>query len=448
MRVIQRHRLGAFVLAAALVISVFASDCLAEVPEFLNKTAVLMRAGQYGPAVTELDRLLSEQQESALLCRLKGICLMELGEEDNAVVTLQRGVELEPENVACRFYLAQALAYRGSVGEALGMLAQLQEMAPDSVYAQRADDVIPRLKGLVVSANTTPQVKRLSVFIRASTEYDDNVPSRSDDEYSDEPAESWRSLASVYLEYKLLDQRSSGMPATLGMAYSAYVSRHVEGRYEGYDLVAHNGSVFARRSGRLLLPYSLDIEGSYGIAELGLEPYSETLGASGSLGIQLTDWAMITPRYSVAWKEFENDTTDPAMYSRDGTDQTMGIDQSLYLFDNRLIVCAGYAYRIGRTDGDMFNINSHNGNGSVHLAIPFGFRLSGSIDYCEEDYLDYTPDPRRVDNSWNAYASLSSPLIRDLFKAQLSYSRVMSGSTVDFADYERNVYGASVRCSF
>ncbi|MBN1669485.1 MAG: tetratricopeptide repeat protein [Kiritimatiellae bacterium] len=444
----SRRSFAAWLLAALLALSLAVADGRAQVPECLQAAASLIKARQYAPAVQELDRLLTERADDILLLRLKGVCLMELGQSDEAAAVLKRAVALAPENVACRFYLAQALAYRGSVAEALRELGKVREMAPDSPYAERAATVIPKLHQLALSAQPMPAKRRWNVAARIAGEYDDNVPARSKHDEDGGSTDAWRALLSLYLEYRLLDQKIEKTPFTLGAAYSVYANWHEDDLYTDYDLVVHSGTVFVRKSGRRLLPYNLEIAGSYSDVQLGTEPYSETAEARGELSIQWADWAVAAPRYSMSWKGFEDDTVQPDLYSRDGLDQTIGIDQYFYLFDNRLILGLGYGYRTARTEGGTFDIDSHNGQMSASVALPLNLRIRTRVEYADEDYIEYTPDPRRTDDSWTVSTSLSRAVCGDWLRAELNHTYVTSQSTLAFAEFDRNVYGASLRGSF
>ena len=420
----------------------------AAVPEHLQKSAALIQAGEYQPAVQELDTLLAKNPEDVLLLRLKGICLMELNRNGEAITILAKAVKLAPENVACRFYLAQALAYGGSISDALTHLKQIQELAPDSAYAERATAAIPRLQELVASAAPVPQKpRRWTLCLRVAGEHDDNVAARSSAVESDGVDKSWREVVSAYLELRPLDQNAGRSPVTIGTYVSGYGSHHEESIYSGYDVLVGSAALFVRRSGSLGIPYSIDLTSSYTDVELGEEPYSSTVDASLAIDLQLARWTVFAPKASWCIKDFENDTTMPELYSRDGEDMAYGVDQYLYLFGNKVTLGLGYEYREVEADGELFDIESHNGRVVVYLSLPWKFRFGTTVSYAEEDYLDYTPEPKRVDDSWNVNSSLSRPLFCNWLTAEVSHTYESSESTVEFADYERNVTGISLRAT-
>ncbi len=420
----------------------------AAVPEHLQKAAALMQSSHYAPALEEIDRQLATHADDEVLLRLKGICLMELNRNSDAIAVQERAVSLYPGSVACRFYLAQALAYDGRIAEALSHLKVVQESAPESPYAERAAAAIPRLESLAASAQVPQKARRWTLCLRVAEEHDDNVPARSSETASDGVDESWREVVSAYFELRAVDQDRGRSPLTVGSYISAYANWHEESVYSDYDVLVGSAALFVRRSGSLGLPYDIDLTASFTDVDLGEDPYSSTWDASLGIEIQWARWAVLTPRVAWASKDFENDTTMPELYSRDGTDSIAGVDQYLYLFGNRLTLGVGYEYRKVEADGTLFDIDSHNAHVAIYVSLPLKFRMGTRVSYAEEDYIEYTPDPRRVDDSLNVNTSLSRPLFCNWLTAEISHTYESSESTVAFADYERNVAGVSLRATF
>jgi len=79
--------------------------------EYWQTAAELVQAGEYAAACQVVDGLLADRPDDVLLLRIKGICLLETERETEAVSVLRHATEIEPTSVACRYYLAQALAY-------------------------------------------------------------------------------------------------------------------------------------------------------------------------------------------------------------------------------------------------------------------------------------------------------------------------------------------------
>ncbi|MFO7964529.1 MAG: tetratricopeptide repeat protein, partial [Desulfobacterales bacterium] len=182
----------------------------AEEYAYWQKAGDLMIAGDLNSAVKELDRLLFERPEDTLLLRLKGICFIGLGKTDQAERVLRRAVEINPSSVAARFYLAKALAQRGSVLESIDLLVSIQNMASDSPYANRAWEIMPRLRSVEAANRPVADSTRWNPYISLAMEYDDNVPARSKHE-SNTSTGSLRTTGSGAIEYRFIDQ-TGGVP--------------------------------------------------------------------------------------------------------------------------------------------------------------------------------------------------------------------------------------------
>ncbi|MBT4502147.1 MAG: DUF560 domain-containing protein, partial [Gemmatimonadetes bacterium] len=307
---------------------------------------------------------------------------------------------------------------------------------------------IPRLEQIAATSQVPRKPRRWTFCLRAAGELDDNVAARSSATESDGVNESWREVASAYLELRPLDQRAGKLPLTIGAYVSGYGSWHEESTFADYDLVIGTGAAFVRHSGAFLIPYRFDLTASYTDVTLGDDPYSTTESAALGLELRLARRAVFAPFATRAEKDFENDTTSPELYSRDGVDVAYGADQYFYLFGNKLTFGLGYEYREMDAVGDQFDIESHNGRVIVQLRLPLRFQFKTRVSYSEEDYLEYTPDPKRVDDSWKANGSLSRPLFCNWLTGEVSYTYETSKSTVEFSDYERSVTGVSLRATF
>lgn len=104
-----------------------------------------VQAEDYPAAYTETRRLLEIHPDDALLLRIQGICLLETGYLDEAVTVLTKALTLDSKSLACRYYLSQALAYRGSILESIKFVEEIISMAPDSEYATLAQPALKEL---------------------------------------------------------------------------------------------------------------------------------------------------------------------------------------------------------------------------------------------------------------------------------------------------------------
>lgn len=404
------------------------------------------RANQFADAAAELDRLIEEHGERALLLRLKGICLLDLDRVAEALDTLERAVELAPENAASRYYLAQALATAGRIDESLRHLARVRVLAPESSYAKRAAGAEQSLRRLAGGIRTETGTKRWNLYVRTAAEYDDNVPVRSKHEEGDEDCASLRWVGSLYAEIRLLDE-AGGAPLTAGLSGSAYASRHEDSDYDAWDLEVFSGGLFVRKSGQAgTVPWSGLISGDVSSTMLDGDSYSEDVDLSAGLDLQWLEGAVFRVRGSATWRDYENETEYPHWYSRDGADLSASVDQLITLMDERILLGLGYTYRHADTEGSQFRIDSNNGRIFLGADLPLELRLDVSLAYSEEDYIDYSPEPRRLDDTTVITSSLSRPLWEGT-GLSLDHTYTASASTEEYAEYERNIYSLSFTIS-
>jgi tetratricopeptide (TPR) repeat protein len=404
-----------------------------------------IRAGDYAAAHRVVEEQLADHPEDVVLLRIKAVALMESGNDAHAIQVLKHALSLEPASVACRYYLAQTYAYQGSIVDALGVLNEIVQMAPDSEYARLAEGIIPDLQQMVSTEALVSDQRRWNVYLRTGMEYDDNVPARAQDDPSDSPTESWRFVGSLYGEVRPLDQRIDRVPVTLGLGYSFYQTLHERDGFSDYDVQSQNGSVYLSRSGLVgSRYYSLRLGGDYNWTDVGNSSYSEIGGADASLDLQLLPWLILTPKYRWENKEFEEDGEYPEFFSRDGEEQTVGVAAQFYLCNNRLVLTAEYDYRWADTEGSLFDLQSQNASGSANLALPWRCRLYTSVSYQQEDYDEYVPNPQRLDDVWTFYTALSRPVLGENLWAEVNYTRRSAQSNLSYADYRQNVYGMAL----
>jgi len=404
-----------------------------------------IKAGNYAGALKEADLLLAGKPDDVLLLRLKGISLMQLGNTDAAVAVLQKALKLDPESIACRYYLAQALAYRGSVLAAIELLKEIQQKAPGSRYAQQAAHVLQELEHLATTAQAISDKKRWNMTLRTSGAFDDNAADHSDKQSSVTKIRSSTQAIASYFELRPIDQNIDHLPFTLGLGYANYQSWYDSEAIEPFDLSSETGKLFLRRGGRVDgKAYSAEFYGDYTNSRLLNKAYSAQEGLGTSVNFQWVEWATISPSYSITWEDFKDNTTQPGLYSRDGYTQSVGVDQRFYTFGKNVVFGVGYAYHWANATGSQFDTKSNVLNASVNVSLPLKFDLSTGFTYERDGYFQYSPDPKRADNVYNASAVLSHPLWNENTLLELSYNYTSADSSINFANYRRSLYSLAV----
>lgn len=442
------------VRAAGLVLlismSMGAAPSWASVPE---RALVAIEQGRHAEAL----RLLEEEPETILSLRLRAICLMELRRDAEAERLLRRALAKEPRHVACRFYLAQALAQQGRIAPALEILRELSTApeAAGSDYAGQAAELTPQLATLLPASEGVPvagseRAKRWRALLQAAFEYDDN-PAEIADFIPAGGAKngSFRFTSGAYFDFHFLDQQLDSTPLTLGAAYNFYGSAHFREAASPYDLLHHTGEVFLRRH-QNLGPYSaiFGLASGYTYDELGGQRFADTVHLTGQADVTWNRWTATALFLSAEWADFDEELANPALFSRDGFILSPRLRQYFFLADGRWTIWVEYRYGDSDPTGTQFVEQSHQGAIGSDVDLIWSWRWHLGYTFRHSRYPDFLPQPEREDSVHTLTTALSRPLFTERLRAEFRYTRVMSDSNTAFADYTRNICSLGVRYEF
>lgn len=447
--------LGSFALLLAL-----ASPLQADLSPAHQRLAATMSQGDPDQTILAADALLNQQPQDVTALRAKAIALMEKEQLPEAIALLRQALKIDPDSVACRYYLAEALGTNGDVAESVRLLDEVKLRAPDSEYARRADVVLPELRPMLAEISPFYDTslgsnmiespagaeRRFKAQLRLAMEYDDNVAARASNSPLTGPEASGRVLLGWALDYTPLHQALDSGPFSLGLTLDGYQSWHERQALNDFDVNQNIVGAYLDRQGKLdSMPYRARLSGNWEHTQVGNEFFNHALGFKTLFDLQWKPWAMTSLHYGLDDKDFNDDTATPGTFSRDGAYQTAGVDQYFYLCENRLILGLGYAYRWADTRGSQFETNAHTANASVQVSLPWKLTWRGALSYSSEDFTQYTPDPQRLDNAWMVSTSLSRPIFNENLSVELSYNYFIADSSVAFAEYQRHIVGLGLR---
>jgi len=416
--------------------------------DFYQNVTQLINTKDYAGAYKEAQELLEQRPNDIYLLRIKGVCLMEAGYQDQAVAVLRKAVDLDPDSVASRYFLGQALAYRGSIREAVSILEKVISMAPESAYARKTEAILPQLLQLIETEQVISDEQRWNTYFRTAFEYDDNVPLRASNSPGDSPTESWRFSYSFYGEVRFPDQKIDKMPFTLGLGYSLSGSEYERSEFGIYDLFSNDVSLFISRDSTLFDNfYNIRLNLHATDTRLGWDPYSRIAGTSLSFQYNWLGMVASTLSASVDSKDYDEDTEFPDYYSLDGKEYNFGFFNSIYLLDNRWVLGLNYNHRRMEAEGIQAELRSNDLSGSITTTLPLLIRLYAYLGYQQEDYPDYYP-VGRLDDIWTVYASLQRPVWREKLFLEMGYTYSTASSDYDYAEYQRNIFSVGLNLSF
>ena len=401
----------------------------------------------YPHARTLLENAIEENPTDADLHRILGITHLRTDDFVRAEQAFREALRLNPDSVASRYDLARVLATRGNLRDAETLLEEVVQLAPESVYAARAGEVLPGLRQLRETLLVEDQPKRWRLFLRTGVEQDDNVTARS--RSAPEGTETTnRILGSVFFSYRLSDQRIEPALPTLELGGSYYRTHHFDDPFEAFDVESMGARGTLSRNGRLFgIWMDAGLEASYTETDLGGDPFNSDLGFGSHLSLQPFRGLLTTLKFTAHDKSFDREPEFPEFFSRDGWEYEASAAFHLYLLRNRLILGGGYAYLWNDVDGAQFQLNRHRVHGSATLSLPANWRLALTASHANEDYENFVPEPKRDDDVLTLYASLSRPLWTPAWRAEIHGTHTTADSSRDFAEYDRSVIGVAISWS-
>jgi len=411
-----------------------------------NPLLEYMQNGNYSAAYNDTQLLLNKYPDNEVLLRIKGICLIETGYYDAAVIVFRNILDAHPDSTATRYYLAQGLAYRGSLLEAIVMIREIMSMAPDSEYAMRAQQALPELEHLINTAAVISDTQRWNIYTRITAEYNDNVPLRSSESLENGPDDSFQMTYSLYGEYRFFDQKIDTIPFTMGLGYSLDGTDYGRDIFKSYDLFGQKINLFFSHDGNILGKfYNVRFEGLAAKTWLDGENYSKI--STFRLNFQYSWNVFFTTTFVSSWanKDYDEPYQDP-LYSQDSDEYNFGIQNSWYLLDNRVIIGFNYLYRRNDAVGDLSDYKSNDLSGSATISLPWKFRWAAQVSFQQEDFPEYHP-VGRLDNIWTFWTSLEHPLYDDKVTLGLNYTYTTADSNLNFSDYHNNIVGLAVSVS-
>ena len=398
--------------------------------------------GDLAGASAALERAERQLPDRAEVSLYRGLLLLE---DDPAAAASRfegaagRGGSLEP---AATYYAAVARAGAGQREEAEGLLRRVQELAPGSSWAQRADEALR-------TPATHYRLRRWAVLY-AGVDYDSNLVLRGDsislppDVSNQDDGLAWWGIEAGHELFRRDDWGG-------GVLGSYYGNAHFSD--SDFDQHQIGASLWVDRT---LGEHSLlRIQPEFG---QGFYDYDDYLRFYGVLVELLHDWGR--PGQGTFYTRYAYDDYrfripgDPALAStrnRDGHSVRTGYDHR-YEIDEDTGVRGGPFFRYYAAEGSEYD---HYGVGvwaGVERKLPWELTLDvlGSVVYDAYDNPSTFPVPQtrdREDVISMAQVALSRPIFeRTTLTARWRYQD--NHSNTDVFDYDRHVVGAYVTIAF
>ena len=391
------------------------------------------------------QRMLPNNPEAELYL---GMLLLEEEKPADAINRLERSRSLHGDTFepASNYYAALAHAEAGETRRAEESLRRVQELAPGTVWAERAAEALAQAEARKAAAGPSRWIT-----LQAGLDYDSNIALRSDqitrpDNISND--DDGRAWWGVDMGSELF--RKNGWSGGVGAGYNG---SHPF-RENDFDQHFVTASMWLDRElgNRTLL--RIAPEAGYGwfdghdlIRFVGVRP--ELRHDYGNAGI-----GALYVRY--AYNDFLFDDFDPALrerQDRDGHDIFAGYDHEIGVLDS-LTLRGGVFGRNYRSEGVDFDFVGGGGWLGARQLLPWRLILdvTGSVEYDDYDSrssfaINDPPDVEQVGKRRDligvAGAVLTRP-ITDWLSVSARYQYLNSESNTRVFDYDRHIAGAFV----
>jgi hypothetical protein len=410
----------------------------------LTLTACLTAGAQEprrgGEAMLEaLRRKVQLAPEHADSWRLLGRLHRKRGDSPDALFCFSRAVQLDPENGAAQFDLAETLVEQGRSAEARTHYRRVLEVAPGSSYAldvppafaadpdadRLSEDLDPSLletaprigDETVTPASWEIQTfdgaadaerelnrrfppidvpdKRVRLFIEAGATWDSNVTlTPISRELTNSDAAAFKGFLGPEGEW-VAYSRDGWRSGPLARGYFSVN----EGNYSDYDLASFQPGAFLERDGdwfgrdvttRLDYVYSLDL--------LGGETFGDRHAMTLSATALREDGDVIYAYATGSYSDFEDNGADPAADSLDGPAVAVGVTRFFRTGASRIPTFSlGVDSTIVETDGTDFRYVGASIRGGLTWQIAERWQFAPDASLGFRDYFDDSSAPARSD---------------------------------------------------
>lgn len=394
-------------------------------------------------ALPKIETLLKKFPDNFELQKLKAFVLSETGDADEAIAFLYELKSAHPKDAGLRLILAQTLSKDGQLKLSATELEELIALGDTSTLAASEELLTQVNAGLKVIHKD-----QWTIYSTLSVEYDTN-PAAIPVVGGGQGGESWKTTASLHIAYEIIDQDRDEMPFSWVVSGTGYQSFHDNQALRRLDVTNGSvGSYLKHECSFLDRPLTLTVGTEWGKMFLGSNEYFRYTNGYANANWRLLDNAGLTTSYRYAHEEYAADTAFPGLFSLDGDIHTGSIGGYAFLLDGKALITANYAYSAADRLGTQFASDAHSANTAIRFYLPWEMQLVASVGFTTEDYELFLPQPARLDNVWRYSIALEKELPVEGLKAVLSYSKTVADSNQGFFNYDREIFGLSLRYEY
>ncbi len=428
-----------FVLFISIFTVIWSSAYAQEMTLADTKAGIAFKEKNYSVALDEFNLLLDANPGHELITRYIGMTMDRLGRYSEAIAVFRGLLNDHTDDPAVLFNLGGSLYNAKQLDESILVFSKVVELAPDSKYAEFANQYISALSQQLAQIRGRGSPKKFGLFFQSAYQRDDNIPA----------APTTRSLAAGsrsgarFQNYLSLDYyfvRNSVWVGSIGISHAD--TSYLDTQFDPFDVSQSSARLGIQRVTRIANIPSL-ISANYRFLDIDLDDsgdYSESHTIDLGLRLDLNSRTSTKLYFSRTKDDFRSEGFLPAVSSRDADINTIGLTQYWYYSQRRGVVSLGIEYE--DTDADGTNFNKEGKRVNLQVRVPLGWKLTGDIGarYTDYEYPDFSGPVQRRTESWYYSAGLSR-WFAGKYLLQLQYSAQDEDSTYDSLTYERNMWG-------
>jgi tetratricopeptide (TPR) repeat protein len=345
-----------------------------------------------------------------------------------------------------KFYRGLVYLLQKDTAAAKQVLTEGYELAPDSDVGQQSKAILDKLV----------ERRPWEFSIRAGFDYDTNVTLKGDDvrRRGDlNEGEDWRFGLATEFSYLLVDKED----LALGFGLNSYNSWHTS--VSEFNVQNYGANVFAAYTPPDVDWLTLGLRYDWDYTFVGNESFLARHRLTPQITVQEAEWTNTTFFYQFDSRDYHNQPSDPRL-DRDGDRHAVGVIQRFELaelYERPLMLDLGY--RFENVDADGTEFASLNDVFTLGVGVPLPWDMT--FDFQNEFELDRYKHRSIFDRRGRHRRDLVHTMIFALtkqFNEQLSArfqidvtnadSNTRDDSGQQFFEYDRVVYGLSVKYSF
>jgi len=428
-----------------LTILIFSQSAFAQVKLTATEAGRAFKSGDYDKALTELNLLLEQYPDDAVtILRYIGISYHRLGQYEKAIAAFEKALEIDPQNIPALFYMASTYFKISDTAAAREIFERIVSLAPESLYAEWSERYVQAIIQRETEYKQPGGPRLYEVFIQVAPQLDFNVPEDPNVSSSFSDDESFR-----FTEYASLGLRTKQLGNwMLGTYFSTYQSQHTKKSMREFNLSTFNITPYINYTTTILgKSFSPMLSYNFNYSLLDYDSYGNSHTITATFNTGLTPNTLTMPYYRISFDSFDDKGFDPAISSRNATNNAVGIAQYFFFMERAINAWLAYEFQHNDADGLNFNFNGNKFGAGVSVPIVWEIRGDLSGEYQRDDYSDFQGPRDRETNRFNVFVRLARNIAGPVYGA-FSYSYTNENSNYEVLEFDRHILTWSLFLSY